>query len=300
LGKSSIGLGLATREMSISTCQDRKIGKTASVFLLVSLSLLLTNIVSTDFSNKAKHFVSDYTLGISDVLSTPVNALSDKIAHVKAIWDMQETHDMLAQENERLMQWYQTANRLDAENKALRDLLKMKDDNAVSYKAGQVIGDTETQYSHTILVRLGENDGLEKGRGVLSHEGLIGRVIETGKETSRVLLLSDINSRIPVTIDGLGDRAILAGTNNGDPILDHLPETNGVTAGQKIITSGHGGIFPYGVPVGETYLTDNNQIAVRPYAKPDRASYVQIVDYGVPAGSTSRSVASSSSHTTLR
>jgi rod shape-determining protein MreC len=297
LGKSSIGLGLATREMSISTCQDRKVGKTASVFLALSISLLMTNIVSANFSNKTKHFVSDYTLGISDALATPVNALSDTIAQVKAMWKIQETHDMLAQENERLMQWYQTANRLDAENKALRELLKMKDDNAVSYKAGQVIDDTKTQYSHTILVRLGEKDGLEKGHGVLSHEGLIGRVIETGQETSRVLLLSDVNSRIPVTIDGLGDRAILAGTNNGDPVLDHLPEANGVKPGHKIITSGHGGIFPYGVPVGETYLTDNNQIAVRPYATPERASYVQIVDYGVPAGSTSRSVASSSSRT---
>ena len=66
---------------------------------------------------------------------------------------------------------------------------------------------------------MGENDGLTKGQGVLSHEGLIGRVIDTGKTTARVLLMSDVNSRIPVTIEGSQDRAILAGTNNGNLFL---------------------------------------------------------------------------------
>lgn len=256
---------------------------------------MLTNFISSDFSAKAKHIVKDYTLGLSDTLSTPINMVSNTASRMQAMWNMQETNEQLARENQRLMEWYQTANRLNAENKALRDLLKMEVDNAISFQGGQVISDPSTQYSHTILVRLGRDNGLEKGQGVLSHEGLIGRVIDTQSETSRVLLMSDINSRIPVTIDGGKDRAILAGTNNNHPILDHLPNNHGIAAGQKVITSGHGGVFPYGVPVGETYLTDDNQIAVRPYANPEHASYVQVVDYGVPAGSTSRSVASSSS-----
>ncbi len=145
------------------------------------------------------------------------------------------------------------------------------------------------------MVRIGENSNLTKGQGVLSHEGLIGRVIETGAETSRVLLMSDVNSRIPVTIEGTKDRAVLAGTNNGDPVLDHLPETHQITAGLRVVTSGHGGVFPYGVPVGETVMGDNGEIMVRPYADANRASHVQIVDYGVPAGSATRATASAGS-----
>jgi len=87
----------------------------------------------------------------------------------------------------------------------------------------------------------------------------------------------------------------LAGTNNGDPVLDHLPETNGVTAGQKVITSGHGGVFPYGVAVGETYVDNDGNMAVRPFANANRANHVQIVDYGVPAGSATRATASAGS-----
>jgi len=275
--------------------------KTSAVFFLfASLLLLLSNVVAGQFVSSFKHKMSETSTAFAETVAVPVAYVADNIARFQAMWDMQENNEMLAAENDRLMEWFQTANRLEAENKALRELLNMKEENAVQYHSAKVISDAAPQYSHTILVRMGAADGLTKGQGVLSFEGLIGRVIETGETTSRVLLLSDVNSRIPVTVEGTQDRAILAGTNNGDPVLDHLPENHGVYEGQKVITSGHGGIFPYGVPVGETYRTANGEIAVRPFANPNRANHVQIVDYGVPAGSATRSVASSNGSSYLR
>jgi len=291
----SIGLGLATRQMSISTVQDKK-QKTCGVFFLsLSLVLLALNILVPSLVNKAKQYVADQAVVATETVFSPVQYAATELMRVKALWEVQKNNEMLAAENERLIEWFQTANRLDAENRALRELLNMKEEDAVQYHAAKVIADTATQYSHTILVRMGSEDGLTKGQGVLSHEGLIGRVIETGQKTARVLLMSDVNSRIPVTIEGTQDRAILAGTNDGDPILDHLPKSHAIAEGQRVVTSGHGGIFPYGVPVGETYKTKDGWIAVRPFANANRANYVQIVDYGVPAGSATRSVASSGS-----
>ena len=292
MSKGSVGLGLATRQMSLSSSQDRKQGRSSYGFLALSLTLILCNVFANDLTSVAKHHFADQTVVITEVVSKPIATITEKIQSVKLLLDVQSNNEMLMAENKKLLEWYQTANRLDAENKALRDLLKMNADEAVSYKSAKVISDASTQYSHTILVRSGQSDGLNKGQGVLSQEGLIGRIIETGNNTSRILLMSDVNSRIPVTVEGTQDRAILAGTNNGDPVLDHLPETHSVKVGQKIITSGHGGIFPYGVPVGETYVDSDGNMAVRPFADPNRANYVQIVDYGVPAGSTSRATAS--------
>ena len=294
MGKGSVGLGLATRHVSISNTYDRKNRKASSFFLGLSVTLLLSNVFASDLTNLVKYRVADKTVSISEKLSEPVNLVYSQFNRVQSLWDAQKNNEMLAAENERLLKWFQTANRLDSENKALRDLLNMKDEDAMEFHSAKVLSDAATQYSHTILVQLGQNDGLSKGQGVLSHEGLIGRVIETGKETSRVLLMSDINSRIPVSIEGSNDRAILAGTNNSDPVLDHLPESHNVNEGQKVITSGHGGIFPYGVPVGETYKTSDGQLAVRPFAHPNRANYVQIVNYGIPAGSATRATASTS------
>jgi len=291
----SIGLGLATRRMSIANVQDKKMGKTAMFFLCLSVFILLLNCVASSTVEKFKLAAIDRSSGLVELTNGPVSYVQDKIASAQMILSIRENNAQLSAENERLMEWYQTANRLDSENKALRELLNMKDEAAMAFQSGQIIGDTKTQYSQTILVKLGTDNGIEKGQGVLTHEGLIGRVIESGAQTSRVLLMSDINSRIPVTVEGTQDRAIMAGRNGGDPILDHLPEEHGVLVGQKIVTSGHGGVFPYGVPVGETYLTDDNEIAVRPFANPNRSSHVQVVNYGVPAGSARRNVASSGS-----
>lgn len=292
MGHQTVGLGLATRRMSVATCQDRKTGRNIVAFLSLSTLILLVNLFATATVDRMKHTAIDKTLFLSEMAQKPVSYVQDTIDSLRVVLDVRKNNEMLAAENARLLEWYQAANRLDSENKALRDLLKMKDDDALEFQSGKVIADAETQYSHTILVKLGLSDGIEKGQGVLSHEGLIGRVIDAGEKTSRVLLLTDMNSRIPVTVEGTQDRAILAGVNNGDPVLDHLSENNGVSTGQKIVTSGHGGVFPYGVPVGETYRLENGTIAVRPYANPDRSNYVQIVNYGVPAGSASRNVAS--------
>lgn len=295
MSKGSVGLGMATRSLSAPSLQKNKNGKSIFAYMLLSLILLIFGAIAPQLSNSFKHRLIERSAVINDIIAVPTDYILANVSKFQALLDVQKTNQQLAEENERLLEWFQTANRLDSENKALRDLLKMKEDDAVTFLSAKVISDAATQYSHTILVKSGEKDGLSKGQGVLSHEGLIGRVIETGQETSRVLLMSDVNSRIPVAIQGTHDRAILAGTNNGDPVLDHLPETHKVVAGQKVITSGHGGVFPYGVAVGETYVDNNGNMAVRPYADPNRANHVQIVDYGVPAGSATRATASAGS-----
>lgn len=294
MSNQSVGLGFTTRHMSVASCQDRKTSKNLTVFLALSALILLVNCFASSTIDRFKHTFIDRTVFITEMAQMPLSYVQEKIAKIEVLLDVHKNNEMLAAENQRLMEWYQTANRLDSENKALRDLLKMKDEEALTFKTGKVIVDAKTQYAHTILVKLGENDNIEKGQGVLSHEGLIGRVIETGEQTSRVLLLTDVNSRIPVTIEGAKDRAIMAGTNSGDPVLNHLPEDHNVVTGQKVVTSGHGGVFPYGIPVGETYLLKSGFMAVRPFANSNRASHVQLVDYGVPAGSAHRSVASTS------
>jgi rod shape-determining protein MreC len=273
---------------------DRKSRKSACVFLTLSCALLLVNIFAPVQVKHAKHIVSDKAVIVSEKLAGPRESIQTAYSRVQGLWSVQAHNEMLAAENQRLLEWFQTANRLDAENKALRDLLNMKDNDALALRSAKILNDNETPFSRTILVQMGQTDGLEKGQGVLSHEGLLGRVVETGQKTARVLLMKDANSRIPVTVEGSRDRAILAGVNDGDPVLDHLPDQHAIEAGQTVVTSGHGGVFPYGVPVGVTYLNENGQLAVKPFANANRASHVQIVDYGIPAGSATRSTASAS------
>lgn len=115
-------------------------------------------------------------------------------------------------------------------------------------------------------------------KAVLSGEGLVGRVIESGGRAARILLLTDMNSRVPVVIEGSDIRAVVAGQNSATPALIHLPRDHELQAGARIVTSGHGGLFPPGVPVGYVVLGDNGQVSVQLLAQADNLSFVRIID----------------------
>ena len=107
---------------------------------------------------------------------------------------------------------------------------------------------------------------------------MIGRVIEVGQHASRVLLLNDINSHIPVVVEGANQRAILAGSNVDMLNLIHLPPDVLVEKGSRIVTSGSGGIFPNGLPIGEVVEIKNGTPLVKMYSDPYAAGYVQIIE----------------------
>lgn len=218
------------------------------------------------------------------VVQGPVAAIEEKIA-VLGLWKNQyDDMETLRAENQRLKEWYQMAQMMKAENEALKRLLNVEHEAEHKFITARIVMDAQTPYAHTVLVNAGEGGGVLKGQGVVVEEGLIGRVLETGKDSARILLLRDMNSRIPVMVEDSKDKAILAGNNELLPVLEHLSPYNTVKPGQRVITSGHGGVLPYGIAVGETVLGEDGEMAVKLYADPDRASFVQVIDYGIKSG----------------
>jgi rod shape-determining protein MreC len=119
---------------------------------------------------------------------------------------------------------------------------------------------------------------------VITGEGLIGRVTEVGDWSSRVWLISDLNSRIPVTIAETGDRAILAGDNTTQPKLLFLARDASVPEGARVVTSGHGGVFPPNLPVGILKEAERGTYTVVPTADLGRITYVRLVDFNLAGG----------------
>jgi len=110
---------------------------------------------------------------------------------------------------------------------------------------------------------------------------LIGRIAEVGEVSSRALLITDLNSRIPVLVEQTRDRAILAGDNSDQPRLLYLPPNLALATGARIVTSGDGGAFPPGLPIGTVAATGDGGVRVRPFANWSRVEYVRIIDYGL-------------------
>ena len=158
-------------------------------------------------------------------------------------------------------------------------LLNVSPEPAAKFISARVIGDAERVFVKSLLLNSGSIEGVRKGQAVISGDGLVGRVVDVGARSSRVLLLQDINSRIPVVVASTRVRAILAGKNRQPPRLLRLPAGTVVTPGDLVTTSGHGGAFPPGLSVGRVISVDETGVIVQPHVKFDHLEYVRVVDY---------------------
>jgi len=225
--------------------------------------------------------VTDSVAPILDVMSRPVTTANEVIAQVHALTTIRTENESLRQDKQRLLHWQYVARKLEAENKALRAQLNYVPGPQASYVSARVIADTGGAFAHSLLLNVGHQPGVNKGHAVVTGDGLVGRVAGVGDRATRVLLISDLNSRIPVLIEATRTRAILAGNNSNRPRLIHLPPGATVSPGDRIVTSGHGGAFPVGLPVGLVDAVNESGTSVQPFVPRDRLEYVRILDYGL-------------------
>lgn len=221
--------------------------------------------------------ISDAFAPLLVTVNAPIRAVADYARTISGLATLQEENARLAEENAKLREWYQRAMILKSENESLQELLNIKLPPQHGFVTARIIADSGNAYAHTLLVLAGSKDGVEKGQAVLSGDGVLGRVIEAGDTTARVLLLTDINARVPVMIEGANVHAIAAGTGNSLPALVRMPLDSAPQEGQRVITSGRGGLFPFGLPVGVAAKTADGGWIVRTYADTDRTDYVRIV-----------------------
>ncbi|MDG1708771.1 MAG: rod shape-determining protein MreC, partial [Emcibacteraceae bacterium] len=134
----------------------------------------------------------------------------------------------------------------------------------------------------SMLINSGTIDGVKKGHAVVNEDGVIGRTINVAGSASRVLLLSDINSRIPVKFAETGVNVILAGDNSELQQVEFMPTDEIANVGDQIVTSGMGGIFPPDLPVGEvSEITDFGAIKIQPSVNLNRLNYVSVIEYEI-------------------
>jgi rod shape-determining protein MreC len=144
-----------------------------------------------------------------------------------------------------------------------------------------VIANSGGAFVRMILINAGSDDHVARGEAAITGEGLVGRLTEVGARASRVLLITDLNSRIPVTIESTHVPAVLAGDNSERPRLMYLPSADTAKVGDRIVTSGEGGVFPPGLPVGVVSVIDATGPRVEPYVELSQLGYVLVVDYGL-------------------
>jgi rod shape-determining protein MreC len=249
---------------------------------LIFISALLAVLGKADvlLFDRVRVVLADAFAPVLQVAGEPIASVSKAVGAVEDAVTVYRQNQELKLENQRLLQWQQVARRLESENEELRNLVKFAPQGAVSSVAAQVIADSGGAFLRNVLVNVGEREGVARGQPALTGDGLVGRVIELGDRTARILLLTDINSRIPVVVEGTHERAMLSGDNSDQPRLVYVQPKTPVKPGDRIVTSGSGGIFPPDLPVG-VVASVNGVIRVEPYADLARLEMVRIVNYGL-------------------
>lgn len=232
-------------------------------------------------AERARSAIADGIAPVLDVLSRPTAAVADVVENVRHLVFLRSENARLQEENLRLLKWQTVARQLEAENGALRSQLNFIPDPDPAYITARVIGDTGGAFVNAILINAGSRDGVRKGQAVISGEVLIGRVAEVGLRSSRILLITDINSRIPVMVEPTRAKAVLAGENAPWPKLNYLAEPDGIKVGNRIITSAHGGAFPPGIPVGVVASVADGLIRIEPFIARHQLEIVTLVDFGL-------------------
>ena len=249
--------------------------------VIAAFGLMLLSKADVVMMERFRSQVTDTVAPILDVMSRPVATANEVIAEVRALGAVAEENRRLRSDKERLLQWQFVARKLEAENKALRSQLNYLPAPEASYVTARVIADTGGAFAHSMLLNIGVQPGVAKGQAVVTGDGLIGRIAGVGDRATRVLLITDLNSRIPVLIEATRTRAILAGNNTNRLRLIHLPPGASVSPGDRVVTSGHGGAFPVGLPVGVVDGVGDAGISVQPFVTRDRLEYVRVLDYGL-------------------
>ncbi len=252
-----------------------------ALLLLVgaAFGLMLIGRTNTFIVEETRTAVTDMVTPILDAVSQPVETFGSAIEQAEALANLRSENLALKAQNENLLKWQGVARQLEAENAALRALNRMVPDPALSYITARVVGDPGGAFVRTVLINAGERSGVEKGQAALTSAGLAGRIAEVGQRSARVLLLTDINSRVPVVVGDRRDRAVLAGDNTNAPELLYLGPTAKVQVGDYVSTSGHGGVFPPGLPIGVVSGISEKGIRVEPFVDWAHMEILRIVDY---------------------
>ncbi len=253
------------------------------IFVLLSIGLMIVGKAKPAIVESFRSSTIDGLAPILDVVTRPV-LFADKIIDAgRDIIALRGENERLRADYARLAEWQNSAITLQNENRELRNLLKFKTEPGLAYISARVIADTGGPFARGLIVTAGKTDGVKVGMAAVTGDGLVGRVVEAGDWSSRILLITDLNSRIPVLIPGSGDRAILAGDNSSEPKLLFMPRDATIADDARVVTSGHGGIFPPNLMIG-TVIEKDGVYKVSPIADLGRVTYVRLVDFDLKGG----------------
>ena len=248
-----------------------------TLLVIACLGLFLVWRIDSPRVERMRSQVVDAVVPRLDWMMTPVTGLVDLAGDFRSYQRIHEQNLELRRELQQMMVWREAALRLEQENAKLRDLNNVSLDPQLTYITGTVMADSGSPFRQSVLLNVGGRDGIIDGWPTMDGIGLVGRVSGVGQTTSRVILLTDTSSRIPVVIQPSGQKAILTGDNSAYPLLDFLDDRDAVRPGDRVVTAGDGQLFPADLFVGRVAQGTDGRLRLRLAADYERLEFVRVL-----------------------
>ena len=251
------------------------------ILFLSAFVLMLINKTDTVVIEKTSSVATDIVSPLIDVLVAPARAMAGVFDYFRDLGHIYSDNQKLREENKRLQIISDKSRALEIENKLLSKLLNYTPPPKATFITARVIAEEGDAFSHSIIAYTGGEGNVKKGQVVMGDNGVIGRVDKPGKRYAKIILITDINSKIPVMVERTRIRGILSGDNTSVPKMIFIPLSAKLSVGDRIITSGVAGVFPPGLPIGKVSSIEKNNVKVKTFGNLDRLEYVKIIDYGL-------------------
>ncbi|WP_372801289.1 rod shape-determining protein MreC [Paracoccus seriniphilus] len=248
-----------------------------ALMMIVLIALFLFWRIDSPRAERMRMALIDRFVPSFEWALAPVTKASQMVAGFQSYVRIYEQNQELRRELQKMQAWKEAAVQLEQENSKLLAQNNVRIDPALTSVTGVVMVDSGSAFRQSVLVNVGAQDGIVDGWATMDGLGLVGRISGVGQRTSRVILLTDPSSRIPVTVQPSGDRALLTGDNTALPVLDFIESMDNVRPGDRVVTSGDGGVFPPGLLVGQVVQGSDGRMRLRMAADYGRLKFLRVL-----------------------
>jgi rod shape-determining protein MreC len=207
----------------------------------------------------------------------PIAATGRMVSDIRSYKRIYEQNEELRRELQRMHGWREAALQLEQRNARLLALNNVRLNARISFVTGEIIADAGSPFRRSAVVNVGAVDGIKDGAAVMDGLGLVGRIAGVGDESARIILLTDGSSRVPGLIQPSGQRTVVTGTNASAPVLDFLEHPDALTPGDRIVTSGDGGLYPPDILIGRVVIGRDGRPRARLAADYGHLDFVRVI-----------------------
>ena len=247
--------------------------------IFFSVGLLIISKINLPFNNYLKTTLNEIVYRASFIISVPENKIQNVSVKIKEHLDVYNDYLLVKEELKEIQTKKYETQFLKEENKRLKKTINEYIYNSEELVA-KVLIDKNSPFLKSIIVNKGSKDNVKLGMAVLDQSYLIGKIVEVNYSTSRVLLVSDLNSKIPVGIEPGNIQSILSGTGKINGKIEYLETDISIEDKSIIYTSGSGGLFKPGIPIGTYHKeTDESYEIVNFFSKLSQLTFVKLVSF---------------------